>query len=108
MHDVTGSATRPSSRIVVTYSNRRFASLLLALLTSLRKNDYQSFYTRSPGSGSHRAVLESAQILKEETFNMLCTPQVSKEIMPGRERGGLGVRVITDDSYPYWPKLCVP
>lgn len=40
---VTGSAMRPSSRIVVTFTNHRFASLLLAWLTSLRKNDYQSF-----------------------------------------------------------------
>ena len=47
---------------------------------------------------------QTAQILKEETFNLLCTPQLSEEIMPGKERWGLGVRVITDDSYPYLPK----
>ena len=28
----------------------------IALLTSLRKNDYQSFYTRSPSSGSHQGL----------------------------------------------------
>ena len=39
-------------------------------------------------------------ILKEKTFNQLCTPQVSKEVMPGEERWGLGVRVITEESYP--------
>ena len=67
---VTGSAMRPSSRIVC-YSAVRICRmtqdtasgmrkyraqlcLFLALLTSLRKNDYQSFYTRSPSSGSHR------------------------------------------------------
>lgn len=47
---------------------------------------------------------QTAQIIKEETFNLLCTPQLSEEIMPGKERWGLGVRVITDDSYPYLPK----
>jgi CubicO group peptidase (beta-lactamase class C family) len=39
-------------------------------------------------------------ILKEKTFNQLCTPQVPKEVMPGEERWGLGVRVITEESYP--------
>ena len=49
---VIGSTACPSIRIVVTFTNHRFASLLLAWLTSLRKNDYQSFCTRSPSSGS--------------------------------------------------------
>lgn len=46
----------------------------------------------------------SLRLIGENTFAELCTPQVSKEIMPGRERWGLGVRVITEDSYPYLPK----
>lgn len=42
-------------------------------------------------------------ILKETTFQQLCIPQVSKDIMPGNERWGLGVRVITEETYPYLP-----
>ena len=38
MQTVTGSAARPSSRIVVTFTNHRFAPLLLAWLTSHRIN----------------------------------------------------------------------
>ena len=44
------------------------------------------------------------RVLKEETVNMLCTPQVSSEIMAGSERWGLGVRVICEDSEPNLPK----
>ena len=42
-------------------------------------------------------------ILKESTFKQLCKPQVTADIMPGQARWGLGVRVITDDGYPYLP-----
>ena len=47
---------------------------------------------------------ETGRILDEKTFHQLCQPQVSQEIMPGNERWGLGVRVITEDTYPYLPK----
>ncbi len=43
------------------------------------------------------------QLISEDTFRLLRTPQVSRQIMPGAERWGLGVRVITEDSYPYLP-----
>ena len=46
----------------------------------------------------------NGRILEEETFRHLFTPQVSKEMMRGAERWGLGVRVITEDTYPYLPK----
>jgi len=52
----------------------------------------------------NKGKTEKKQLMSEETFNSLCTPQVSEDIMPGKERWGLGVRVITDDSYPYLPK----
>ena len=39
------------------------------------------------------------RILKEETFNQLCTPQVSPEIMPNNYRWGFGMRVIMEDAY---------
>ena len=42
-------------------------------------------------------------LLSEEMFNLLCTPQVEPNVMPGNARWGLGVRVITDSSYPYLP-----
>ena len=44
---------------------------------------------------------ETARILKEDTFHLLCTPQVSQQIMPGNQRWGLGVRVITETDYPF-------
>ena len=47
---------------------------------------------------------ETGRILDEKTFHQLCQPQVSQEVMPGNERWGLGVRVITEDTYPYLPK----
>lgn len=42
-------------------------------------------------------------IITENTFNQLCTPQVPKDIMNGKERWGLGVRVITEPDYLYLP-----
>ena len=51
----------------------------------------------------NRGRFEKRQLLREDTFNMLCTPQVSSNIMPGAERWGLGVRVITDETYPFLP-----
>lgn len=43
------------------------------------------------------------QLLKEETFSLLCTPQVPQSIMDWNERWGLGVRVICKEEYPYLP-----
>lgn len=47
---------------------------------------------------------DTGRILKPESVKLLCTPQVSEEIMPGNERWGLGIRIITKDAYPYLPK----
>jgi CubicO group peptidase (beta-lactamase class C family) len=52
----------------------------------------------------HRGKTKSGRLIREESFDLLCTPQVSSDIMQGNERWGLGVRVITDSSYPYLPK----
>ena len=68
------------------------------LVSSL--SDYGSFAKMLLNQGE----TENGRILKSSTFNQLCTPQVSKEIMPWQERWGLGVRVITEDSYPHLPK----
>ena len=46
---------------------------------------------------------DNGTILKEKTFKQLCKPQITADIMPGNARWGLGVRVITDDAYPYLP-----
>lgn len=51
----------------------------------------------------NRGRTDSAEILSEGIFSQLCTPQVSAEVMPGLKRWGLGVRVITDEAYPYLP-----
>ena len=47
---------------------------------------------------------EKGRVLKEETWALLCTPQIPEEIMPGHTRWGLGVRVIVEDAHPYLPK----
>lgn len=51
----------------------------------------------------NRGRTDSRRILREDTFNLLCTPQVSDAIMHGSERWGLGVRVIAEDNYPNLP-----
>ena len=43
------------------------------------------------------------QIVSEDTFELLHTPFVSEEIMQGKERWGLGVRVIVDEEYENLP-----
>ena len=43
------------------------------------------------------------RVLSEEMVDIMRTPCVSKEIMLGNQQWGLGVRVITDDSYKNLP-----
>lgn len=47
---------------------------------------------------------ENGRILEKSSMEQMASPQLSKKIMPGNARWGLGVRVITDKSYPYLPK----
>lgn len=68
------------------------------LVSTLR--DYCNFAKMLLNQGK----TEMGRILEEKTFNPFCLPQVSQEIMPGNERWGLGVRVITGESFPYLPK----
>ena len=49
----------------------------------------------------HRGQAEDKRILKEETVRMMGTPHVYKR---ATESWGLGVRVITGNSYPYLPE----
>ena len=51
----------------------------------------------------NKGQTDTGRILKEQSVEQLCTPQVSREIMPGTQRWGLSVRVITSDKYPYLP-----
>ncbi len=51
----------------------------------------------------NKGKTQTTALVSEETFQLLCTPKVSKEIMPGPERWGLGVRVIVDASYQTLP-----
>ena len=46
---------------------------------------------------------ESGPLLSKQTFALMKTPAVTRSIMPGTERWGLGVRVITDAAYPHLP-----
>ena len=62
-------------------------------------SDYSKFANMLLNKGK----TEKGRILKEETFNLLCTPQVDYSLMPQNERWGLGVRVITEDVYPFLP-----
>lgn len=43
------------------------------------------------------------RVLSEESVRKMSTPHVPESIMPGDQRWGLGVRVITKDSYPSLP-----
>ena len=43
------------------------------------------------------------RVISEKTLDMMSTVQVTRDIMPGDERWGLGVRVIAEDSYPTLP-----
>ena len=62
-------------------------------------SDYAKFATLLLNKGK----IGDITLISEETFNLLCTPQVSQGIMPGLERWGLSVRVITEEAYPYLP-----
>lgn len=61
--------------------------------------DYRNFSQMLLNHGR----FQNRQLLREDIFNLLCTPQVSSDIMPGAERWGLGVRVIAEETYPFLP-----
>ena len=51
----------------------------------------------------NRGKTVNKQIVSEETFSLMHKPYVPEEIMPENENWGLGVRVITDESYGSLP-----
>lgn len=65
------------------------------LVSSLQ--DYANFAKMLLNDGQG----ENGRVLSKTSVKLMSTPQLSEEIMPGNQRWGLGVRVITDDAYIY-------
>lgn len=70
------------------------------LVSTLR--DYSNFAMMLLNKG----CINGKELIKEETFNQMCTPQVSKDLMIYDYSWGLGVRVIFNDTNPYLPIGC--
>lgn len=51
----------------------------------------------------NRGKVGETRLVSDENFSLLCTPRVSKTVMQGNERWGLGVRVITEPEYGVLP-----
>lgn len=51
----------------------------------------------------HKGQTDSGRIMSAETADKMDIPYVPKEVMPGKENWGLGVRIIVDDSYKPLP-----
>lgn len=68
------------------------------LVSTLR--DYGNFAALLRNRGKTAA---GQRILSEAAVIEMGTPQVKESVMPGNQRWGLGVRVITEDSYPALP-----
>ena len=58
-------------------------------------DDYMKFATMLLEKGQVNGKI----LMGEKTFSLLSTPHIPESIMPGVERWGLGVRVITSDSH---------
>ena len=61
--------------------------------------DYSNFAKMLLNNGE----TPNGKILTEETFKLLHTPTVPKEIMPNNERWGLAVRIVVNDAYKVLP-----
>ena len=46
---------------------------------------------------------EKGKVISKTSVKLMSNPQVTADIMPGNQRWGLGVRVVTDESYPHLP-----
>ena len=51
----------------------------------------------------NRGEINGSRVISEKAVKLISTPQVPESIMPGNERWGLGVRVITSENYRYLP-----
>lgn len=67
------------------------------LISSL--NDYTAFAKMLLNKGE----INGNRVISEKAVKLISTPQVPESIMPGNERWGLGVRVITSDNYKFLP-----
>ena len=67
------------------------------LISSLA--DYENFADML----ANRGVFKGKRIISEESFEKMTTPQIPPHIKPGKERWGLGVRVIVSDEYARLP-----
>ena len=61
--------------------------------------DYEKFAQMLLHEGTYNGVT----VLRKETIRQMKTPQVSGKIMPGAQKWGLSMRVITEKSYAYLP-----
>lgn len=67
------------------------------LISSL--DDYTAFAKMLLNNGE----INGTSVISEKAVKLISTPQVPESIMPGNERWGLGVRVITSENYRYLP-----
>ena len=67
------------------------------LISSL--DDYTAFAKMLLNKGE----INGNRVISEKAVKLISTPQVPDSIMPGNERWGLGVRVITSENYRYLP-----
>ncbi len=62
-------------------------------------HDYSNFAKMLLNKGT----FNGKRIIGEDVHKLMSTPQISKEVMPGNERWGLGVRVISETAYSSLP-----
>lgn len=65
-------------------------------------DDYSRFAEMLLNNGKS---IDGTTVMSEESVKLMKTPVVDENIMPGSQKWGLGVRVITDDKYVL-PKGC--
>lgn len=65
-------------------------------------DDYFAFAKMLLNEGEYNGV----RILKSETVRKMATPQLTKEVLPPPQVWGLGIRVITDETYGTLVKNC--
>lgn len=51
----------------------------------------------------HEGVYNGVRVLQADSVRQMKSPQLNDKIMPGNQKWGLSMRVVTDASYPYLP-----
>ncbi len=95
-----GKAVNGSSYPGSVFSNNPVGYFMAGGGLASTAEDYSLFAEMllNDGAGSN-----GVRILSEDMVALMKTPCVSDEVMPGNQKWGLGVRVITDDSYEMLP-----